>query len=90
MVHAVQVNKNLHFEVFIHKVDGLADEVKLEVQREIHMLAMQSLHDVPDSLQIRSPPSFSHHFPPPTHTHVCLSFRKKRLLSFRKKKIVNF
>lgn len=42
---AVQVNPKIRFEVFIHKVDGLADENKIERQREIQQRALNDLHD---------------------------------------------
>merc|ERR1719244_2295934 len=33
---AHSVNPNIKFEVFIHKVDGLSDDTKMETQRDIH------------------------------------------------------
>ena len=33
---AHKVNPEITFEVFIHKVDGLSDEHKIETQRDIH------------------------------------------------------
>ncbi|KAI9330346.1 ras-related GTP binding C, isoform CRA_a [Zopfochytrium polystomum] len=33
---ANRVNENIHYEVFIHKVDGLSDDHKIEMQRDIH------------------------------------------------------
>jgi Ras-related GTP-binding protein C/D len=36
---AYQVNPNIRFEVFIHKVDGLSDDTKMETQRDIHQRA---------------------------------------------------
>jgi len=35
------MNPLIHFEIFIHKVDGLSDDYKIETQRDIH----QRLHD---------------------------------------------
>jgi len=42
---AAQVNPKINFEVFIHKVDGLADENKIERQREIQQRAQHELND---------------------------------------------
>ncbi|CAG2122302.1 unnamed protein product, partial [Medioppia subpectinata] len=36
---AHQVNADIKFEVFIHKVDGLSDDHKIETQRDIHQRA---------------------------------------------------
>jgi len=40
---AHQVNPNIKFEVFVHKVDGLSDDHKIEVQRDIQQQAMDTL-----------------------------------------------
>ena len=45
MTRAYQVNQNIKFEVFIHKVDGLSDDRKLEAQRDIHGRATDDLAD---------------------------------------------
>lgn len=42
---AYKVNQNIRFEVFIHKVDGLVDDYKMESQREIHQRATDDLAD---------------------------------------------
>ncbi|OQV23881.1 Ras-related GTP-binding protein D [Hypsibius exemplaris] len=42
---AYKVNPNIHFEVFIHKVDGLSDDQKIETQREIHQRANDELSE---------------------------------------------
>eukprot|EP01137_Pigoraptor_chileana_P026903 Opistho-2@8859 len=42
---AHKVNKNITFEVFIHKVDGLSDDHKIETQRDIHQRASDELAD---------------------------------------------
>ncbi|XP_048524984.1 ras-related GTP-binding protein C isoform X2 [Dendroctonus ponderosae] len=42
---AYKVNPNIKFEVFIHKVDGLGDDSKMECQRDIHQRAMDDLSD---------------------------------------------
>jgi Ras-related GTP-binding protein C/D len=42
---ASKVNPNITFEVFIHKVDGLSDDHKIEVQRDIQQQAMDELAD---------------------------------------------
>jgi len=33
--NAHKINSQLNFEVFIHKVDGLAEDVKMEIHRDI-------------------------------------------------------
>lgn len=38
---AHKINPAISFEVFIHKVDGLSDDHKIDIQHEIH----QRLHD---------------------------------------------
>jgi Ras-related GTP-binding protein C/D len=40
---AYAVNPNIKFEVFIHKVDGLSDDTKMETQRDIHQRATDEL-----------------------------------------------
>jgi Ras-related GTP-binding protein C/D len=40
---ALKVNKNIKFEVFIHKVDGLSDDHKIDRQDRIHMRAEEDL-----------------------------------------------
>ncbi len=40
---AYKVNPNIRFEVFIHKVDGLSDDHKIEAQRDIHQRANDEL-----------------------------------------------
>lgn len=35
----------MNFEVFIHKVDGLSDDHKIETQRDIHQRANDDLAD---------------------------------------------
>ena len=45
VTRAYQVNSNIKFEVFIHKVDGLADDRKIEAQRDIHQRATDDLAD---------------------------------------------
>ncbi|CAG8554098.1 6320_t:CDS:2, partial [Acaulospora colombiana] len=42
---AYKVNPNLHFEVLIHKVDSLSDELKIEYQRDISQRVMDELAD---------------------------------------------
>lgn len=42
---AYKVNSNIRFEVFIHKVDGLGDDFKMESQRDIHQRAIDDLID---------------------------------------------
>lgn len=45
VTNAYKVNSNIKFEVFIHKVDGLSDDIKMEVQRDIHQRATDDLTD---------------------------------------------
>jgi len=42
---AYKVNPEMNFEVFIHKVDGLSDDHKIETQRDIHQRAIDDLTD---------------------------------------------
>lgn len=42
---AYKVNPAIKFEVFIHKVDGLSDDYKMETQRDIHQRANDDLAD---------------------------------------------
>jgi Ras-related GTP-binding protein C/D len=40
---AFRVNPTIRFEVFIHKVDGLSDDTKMETQHDIHQRATDDL-----------------------------------------------
>ncbi|KAE8745904.1 hypothetical protein FOCC_FOCC007422 [Frankliniella occidentalis] len=42
---AHKVNPSIRFEVFIHKVDGLSDDYKMETQRDIHQRANDDLQE---------------------------------------------
>ncbi|KAG8444768.1 hypothetical protein GDO86_009804 [Hymenochirus boettgeri] len=42
---AYKLNPDINFEVFIHKVDGLSDDHKIETQRDIHQKANDDLVD---------------------------------------------
>lgn len=42
---AFKVNLNIRFEVFIHKVDGLTEDSKMETQRDIIQRATDDLAD---------------------------------------------
>ncbi|XP_056632460.1 ras-related GTP-binding protein C [Diorhabda sublineata] len=42
---AYKINPNLRLEVFIHKVDGLGDDFKMESQRDIHQRTTDDLND---------------------------------------------
>ncbi|KAK7575918.1 hypothetical protein V9T40_012204 [Parthenolecanium corni] len=42
---AYKINPNIKFEVFIHKIDGLTEDNKIETQRDIHQRAMDDLSD---------------------------------------------
>lgn len=41
----VKVNPNLHIEVLIHKIDGLSDDFRLDIQREIIQRVTDDLAD---------------------------------------------
>nr|KAF6463000.1 Ras related GTP binding D [Molossus molossus] len=45
VTRAYKVNTDINFEVFIHKVDGLSDDHKIETQRDIHQRANDDLTD---------------------------------------------
>ncbi|XP_068195250.1 ras-related GTP-binding protein D isoform X2 [Antennarius striatus] len=45
VTRAYKVNPDINFEVFIHKVDGLSDEHKIEKRRDIHKRANDDLAD---------------------------------------------
>lgn len=46
VLRAHEKNKNLTFEVFIHKVDALSDEFKIDTQRDIQQRTTDELADV--------------------------------------------
>ncbi|KAI0207812.1 Ras-related GTP-binding protein C [Lamellibrachia satsuma] len=46
VTRAYKVNPGIKFEVFIHKVDGLSDDYKIETQRDIHQRANDELTDI--------------------------------------------
>ncbi|XP_053213682.1 ras-related GTP-binding protein C-like [Panonychus citri] len=41
----IKINPNIKFEVFIHKVDGLSDDYKIDIQRDIQQRANDELLD---------------------------------------------
>ncbi|XP_074043243.1 ras-related GTP-binding protein D isoform X2 [Macrotis lagotis] len=45
VTRAYKVHPDINFEVFIHKVDGLSDDHKIETQRDIHQRANDDLAD---------------------------------------------
>lgn len=45
VTRAYRVNPNIKFEVFIHKVDGLTDDHKIETQRDIHQRTTDELQE---------------------------------------------
>ncbi|KAG0004198.1 hypothetical protein BGZ80_009203 [Entomortierella chlamydospora] len=45
VVAAHRVNPNITFEVFIHKVDGLSEDYKIDTQRDIQQTTMDELSD---------------------------------------------
>lgn len=55
---AFRVNPDINFEVFIHKVDGLSDDHKIETQRDIHQRANDDLADASlEKLHLRFEPA---------------------------------
>lgn len=49
---AHKVNPAIKFEVFVHKVDGLSDDSKIDTQREIQQKANDHLSDASEHLEI--------------------------------------
>ena len=49
---AYSINPKIHFEVFIHKVDSLSDETKMETQRDINTRAMDEMANENAGFQI--------------------------------------
>ena len=43
LTRAFKANPGLHFEVFIHKVDSLSDDTRMETQRDIHQRVQDEL-----------------------------------------------
>nr|KAG5688382.1 hypothetical protein BaRGS_010525 [Batillaria attramentaria] len=43
VTRSYKINPNIKFEVFIHKVDGLSDDNKIETQRDIHQRSTDDL-----------------------------------------------
>lgn len=43
LTHAYKVNQDMKFEVFIHKVDGISEDTKIELQRDINQRASDDL-----------------------------------------------
>lgn len=43
ITRAHNVSRDIKFEVFIHKVDGLSDDIKIETQRDIHQRSSDDL-----------------------------------------------
>eukprot|EP01130_Rhizamoeba_saxonica_P004472 TRINITY_DN1828_c0_g1_i2.p1 TRINITY_DN1828_c0_g1~~TRINITY_DN1828_c0_g1_i2.p1 ORF type:complete len:346 (+),score=61.92 TRINITY_DN1828_c0_g1_i2:343-1380(+) len=52
VTRAYEINPSIRFEVFIHKVDGLTDDAKLDVQRNIIELANGELFEAKLTLKI--------------------------------------
>ncbi|KAI9297458.1 ras-related GTP binding C [Neoconidiobolus thromboides FSU 785] len=46
VIHAYNVNPDIAFEVFVHKVDGLSDDYKIDLQRDIQQRVLDELADV--------------------------------------------
>ena len=40
---AYKINPQLKFEVFIHKMDGIPEDQKIDLQRDIHQRASEEL-----------------------------------------------
>lgn len=43
---AVSVNPSINIEVFVHKIDGLSDDYKIDAQRDVQQRTMDELTDV--------------------------------------------
>lgn len=43
---AVSTNPNINIEVFLHKIDGLSDDYKIEVQSDVQQRTMDELTDI--------------------------------------------
>lgn len=52
VVGAHKVNPSMKFEVFIHKVDGLSEEAKIETQRGIQNQTVEELRDMGDQVHL--------------------------------------
>ena len=50
---AYKINTDIRFDVFIHKVDGLSDDNKIETQRDIHQRSMDDLADAGLDIHLR-------------------------------------
>lgn len=46
IIKAVSVNPSINIEVFVHKVDGLSDDYKIDAQRDIQQRTSDELADV--------------------------------------------
>lgn len=54
VTRAHKINESIKFEVFIHKVDGLSDDNKIETQRDILQRATDELADAGmDNIRLR-------------------------------------
>jgi len=51
---AYKANPDIKFEVFIHKVDGLSDDDRMDKQRDIHQRANEDLQDAGLDVSLRS------------------------------------
>ncbi|KAG2467683.1 RRAGD protein, partial [Polypterus senegalus] len=58
VTRAYKVNPDINFEVFIHKVDGLSDDHKIEKQRDIHKRANDDLADSLERIHLRIEKAF--------------------------------
>ncbi|KAI2801745.1 hypothetical protein BLOT_009562, partial [Blomia tropicalis] len=56
LIHTIRkahsINSNINFEVFIHKVDGLSDDHKIEARQEIHHRAHEDLAELDESVML--------------------------------------
>lgn len=60
VLKAHAVNKQIKFEVFIHKVDGISDDLKMETQRDIVQRASDDLVSINYVPQCSSPRKYKH------------------------------
>ncbi|KAI7684962.1 Ras-related GTP-binding protein C [Sarcoptes scabiei] len=49
---AHQVNPNINFEIFIHKIDGLSDDHKIEARQDIHQRATEDLMESGEDISL--------------------------------------
>ncbi|CAH1406297.1 unnamed protein product [Nezara viridula] len=74
---AFKVNPNIKFETFIHKVDGLTEDNKMETQRDIHQRANDDLSDAEINAEQKIDPLWLQIKEAMFHTAVAICGKKK-------------